>query len=148
MRENPVPREKWVTNPTLFDKDKILLLPLHIKLGLKKNFIKAVNRHGKGFEYLRKTFLKLSDAKLKEGVFIGPQVRDIINDVLSEHLLMEAEKSAWLMFKVVFLNFLGNVQAENYKELVEDLLNAYQTVRCNMSLTIHFFNIPTRASSL
>jgi hypothetical protein len=52
---------------------------------------------------------------------------------------METEKSAWLMFKVVFVNFLGNVQAENYEELVEDLLNVYQTIRCNMSLTIHFF---------
>jgi len=43
-----------------------------------KNFIKAVNKHGKGFEYLRKKFLKLGDAKLKEGVFIGLQIPDII----------------------------------------------------------------------
>jgi hypothetical protein len=80
-----------------------------------------------------KKFLKLGDAKLKEGIFIGLQIPVIINDDLSEHLLMETEKSAWLTFKVVFLNFLGNVQAKNYKELTEDLLNAYQTVRCNMS---------------
>jgi len=38
----------------LFDKDKILVPPLHIKLGLMKICIKAVNKHGKGFEYLRK----------------------------------------------------------------------------------------------
>jgi len=148
MRENSVPGEKWVRNRPLFDKDKILLPPLHIKLGLMKNFIKAVNKHGKGFEYLRKKFLKVSDAKLKEAIFIGLQIHDIINNNLTEHLLMEPLKSAWLTFKVVFLNFLGNVQAENYKELVEDLLNAYQTVRCNMSLIIHFFYIPTWASSL
>jgi len=89
----------------LFDKDKIFVPPLHIKLGLMKNFIQAVNKHGRGFEYLRKKILELSDAKLKEGVFIGPQVCDIINDDLSEHLLMETEKSAWLMFKVVFSIF-------------------------------------------
>jgi hypothetical protein len=47
---------------------------------------------------------------------------------------METEKSAWLTFKAVCLNFLGNVKAENY----EDLLNAYQTVGCNKSLKIHF----------
>jgi len=29
----------------------------------------------------------------------------------------------------VYLNFLGNVKAENYKELVEDLLKANQAVR-------------------
>jgi len=30
-----------------------------------------MNKHGKGFEYLREKFLKLSHAKSKEGVFIG-----------------------------------------------------------------------------
>ena len=48
--------------------------------------------------------------------------------------MAETEKSAWLTFKTVCLNVLGNVKAENYKEIVEDLLNAQQTVRCNMSL--------------
>jgi hypothetical protein len=43
--------------------------------------------------YLRENFPKLSDAELKEGIFIGLQIREIIDD-LSEHLLTEAEKSA------------------------------------------------------
>jgi hypothetical protein len=38
---------------------------------------------------------------------------------------------------VVCLNFLGNVKAKNYRELVEDKLNAYQTMGRNMSLKIH-----------
>jgi hypothetical protein len=38
------------------------------------------------------------------------------------------------------LNFLGNVKTENYKELVEDLLNAYQAMGCNMSFKIHFLH--------
>jgi hypothetical protein len=42
------------------------------------------------------------------------------------------------MFKAVCLNFLGNVKAENYKILVVGLLNAYQTMGCNMSLKIQF----------
>jgi len=36
------------------------------------------------------------------------------------------------------LNFLGNVKAENYQELVEDLLNAYQGMGCNMLSKNHF----------
>jgi hypothetical protein len=47
--------------------------------------------------------------------------------------LTETEKSACLTFKAV-LSFLGNVKAENCKELSEDKLNAYQTMGCNMSL--------------
>ena len=39
---------------------------------------------------------KLSDAKLREGAFIGRQFPEIVNYDLFEHLLMEAEKSVWL----------------------------------------------------
>jgi hypothetical protein len=37
-----------------------------------------------------------------------------------------------------FLNFLRNVKVKNYETLIDDLLKAYQTVGCNMSLKIHF----------
>jgi len=60
-----------------------------------------------------------------------PQIREVINDDLSEYLLMETEKSAWLTFKVVCLNFRRNVKSANGKEYVEDLLNANQTMGCN-----------------
>jgi hypothetical protein len=111
IRENSFPEEKCVRNEPLVDKDNILLPPLHIKLGSIKNFVKVMNKHGKGFEYLRENFPKLSDAKLKEGVFIEPQIREIIDDDLFEHLLTETEKSLLLMFKAVGLYFLGNVTA-------------------------------------
>jgi hypothetical protein len=70
-----------------------------------KNFVKAVNKHGKGFEYLREKLLKLTHAKSRE--FMGLQICEIIND-LFEYLLMRTEKSACLTFRVVCLNFLGN----------------------------------------
>ena len=60
---------------------------------------------------------------------------------LFEYLLTETGTSAWLIFKVICLNFLGNIKAENYKELVKDLLNAYQIVGCNKSLK-SFFTFP------
>jgi hypothetical protein len=36
-----------------------------------------MNKHGKDFEYLIEKFPKLSDDKLREGVFIGPQICEI-----------------------------------------------------------------------
>jgi hypothetical protein len=33
-----------------------------------------MKKRGNSFEYLREKFLKLSDAKLKEGIFIGLQI--------------------------------------------------------------------------
>jgi len=38
----------------------------------------------------------------------------------------------------VSINFLENVRAGNYKELVEDMLMQYQKLGCSMSLKSHF----------
>ena len=105
-----------------------------------KNFVKARNKHGKSFKYLRDKFPELSDAKWKDDIFTEPQIRGNIKDDLFVHLLMETEKSAWLTFKAVCLHFLGNVKAEKYKELFEDFLNANQTMGCNTSLKIQFLH--------
>ena len=84
-----------------------------------------MNKQGEGSEYWREKFLKISDSKLKDGIFIGPQIREIINDDLFAHLLTETEKYVWLTCRAICLHFLGNVKAENYKQAFEDLLNAY-----------------------
>jgi hypothetical protein len=36
--------------------------------------------------------------------------------------------------------FLGNHKAENYHEIVSDLLTAYKPMGCNMSLKVHFLD--------
>ena len=55
------------------DPDKIFLPPLHIKLGLMTNFVKALGKtQSAGFQYLVEKFPKISAAKLKEDVFVGP----------------------------------------------------------------------------
>ena len=57
----------------LMDPLKIYLLPLHIKLGLMMNFVKALNPERETFQSLKEKFgVILIDAKLKAGVFIGP----------------------------------------------------------------------------
>ena len=88
------------------------------------------------FEYFIVKSPKLSDVKLKEVIFIGPKICEIINDDLAELLLTETEKSEWLRFKEISLE---TRRLKSTTRLVEGLLNAYQTVRCNMSLKIRFF---------
>jgi len=41
---------------------------------------------------------------------------------------------AWDSFKFVVNVFLGNRRAQNYEELVNNLLQSYQKLGCNMSL--------------
>ena len=58
---------KIVLNTALVDRAKIILPPLHIKLGLMKAFVKAMDNDSDSYNYLRRFFPCLSDAKVKEG---------------------------------------------------------------------------------
>jgi hypothetical protein len=75
---------------------------------------------------------------LIEGIFIGPQIRDLIKDEYFDRLLQGDEKSAWDSFKSVVNGYLGNRRAQNYEELVNNFLQSYQKIGCNMSLKINF----------
>ena len=77
---------------------------------------------------------------MKEGVFIGTQIRDIIKNEYFDKLLQGDEKAAWDSFKFVVKVFSGNRRAQNYEELVNNLLQSYQILCCNMSLKIHFLH--------
>lgn len=43
-------------------------------------FVKAMNKDGQGFQYLKNKLPRISDAKLKVRIFIGPQTREIMKD--------------------------------------------------------------------
>ena len=133
-----MPGEKNVVNPPLVLPENILLPPLHIKLGLMKNFVKGMDKTGRGFQYVRNKFPNVSDAKIKEGIFIGPQIRELVQDKQFDKDLNETERNAWLSFKRICKDFLGNHKAANYQDVVQDLLTSYKAMGCNMSLKIHF----------
>ena len=131
-----------VDNQPLVEPNKILLPSMHLKLGLMKNFVKAMNQEEAAFTYVRENFPRLSEAKLKEGVFIGPQIRDLIKDEYFDKLLQGDEKAAWDRFKFVVKGFLGNRKARNYVEFVTKLLQSYQkhvTKNILPSLAFGFF---------
>ena len=77
---------------------------------------------------------------MKEGIFIGSQIRDLIKEENFDKLLQGDEKTAWDSFKFLVKGFLGKRMAENYEELVNNLLHSYQKLGCNMSLKIHFLH--------
>ena len=54
-----------VKQQPLVDAAKILMAPLHIKLGLIKQFVKQLNTEGEAFKYIQELFPKLSEAKSK-----------------------------------------------------------------------------------
>jgi hypothetical protein len=139
-REHFIPGSENIKCNPIVASEKILLPPLHIKLGLMKNFVKGMNQEGDGFRYLQYTFSKLSDAKVKAGVFTGPQIRQLLLDPNFPKKLNKKEKAAWNAFKAVVDNFLGNHKSQDYSKIVNTMLRAYSQLGCRMSLKIHFLH--------
>jgi hypothetical protein len=79
-RKNLTPGKKNVTCKPLVDRKKVYLPPLYIKLGLVKNVVKAMDRDGQVFLHLQRKFPRINDAKIKEGIFTGPQIRELMKD--------------------------------------------------------------------
>ena len=86
---------------------------MHLKLGLMKNFVKAMNQEEAALTFLWEKFPRLSETKLKEGIFTAPQIWDIIKDEYFNSFLQGDEKAAWDSFKFVVEVFLGNRRAQN-----------------------------------
>lgn len=133
-------RGKNIKSKQLVDPKDVLLPPLHIKLGLIKNFIKSMDKEGKGFKYIVQKFPRISDSKIKEGIVAGPQIRDLMKDEKFAECLNRTELAAWSAFQDVVKNFLGSYRSPHYKTMVDTLLSAYKAQACNMSLKIHFLH--------
>ncbi|GBN45565.1 hypothetical protein AVEN_270276-1 [Araneus ventricosus] len=112
-RQFLIPGVKNEENEPLVVSEKIILPPLHMKLGLMKNFIKAMDCAGSGFQYLRLKFPKVSETKIKEGIFVRPQFRQLMKDLVLESKLTKKEAAAWTSFKELEKSFFGNHKAEN-----------------------------------
>ncbi|GFV30938.1 uncharacterized protein TNCV_4013721 [Trichonephila clavipes] len=80
IRKAFIPGVKNAERQSLVDPKKILFPPLHIKLRLMKQSVKALEKEGECFKYICEQFPGLSDAKLKESIFVGPDIRKLLKD--------------------------------------------------------------------
>ena len=77
-REELTPGMYNVIRKPLVSRENVLLPPLHIKLGLVKQFIKTLGYKGEVFQDIRSIIFRLSDAKIKGGIFVGPQISKML----------------------------------------------------------------------
>ena len=74
-----------------------------------KNFVKAMDQESDGFKFLKDFFgYHKSDAKLKVGIFVGPEIRKLMLNKEVDSRLNPVELAAWNASKSVVANFLGN----------------------------------------
>jgi len=136
-RKKFVVGEKNVKYQPLVSQDKVLMLPLHIKLGLIKQFVKALDHNSEAFKYLQTVFPKLSEAKIKGGIFVGPQVKKLMQDEEFMKKLRPIERKAWKRFMDVVEGFLGNHKVADKKKVVQNHKTAYKAMGCRMSIKLH-----------
>ena len=129
-----------MAHPALVDKSKICLPPLHIKLGLIKISVKGVDKGSEGFDYLRQTFPKISEAKMKDGIFTDPHITQLFEDQDFIIKLNSRDRKGWKAFENVCRNFLGNTTAENCSETVQELISSHSAMGCNMLMKLHFLH--------
>ena len=78
-RQSPQIGRHNVHHQPLVSSANVFLPPLHIKLGLMKNFVKAMDQEGDGFKFFKDFFgAHKSDAKLKVEIFVDPEIRKLM----------------------------------------------------------------------
>jgi hypothetical protein len=91
--------------------------------------------------YFKNTFPRISDAEIKEGVFIGPEIRELTQDVKFEDHLSEVEKKQHGNHSRMSLPiFWEIIRQKTIGYMVADLVQSYKAMGCNMSLKVHFLD--------
>ena len=103
LKKWPVPEQlkvadKNVIHVQFVPREKIMFPPLHIKLGIIKQFIKALDKTGQCFQHISSVFPALSNEKLKAGILDGPQIRKLIKDPNFQDSMNEINFASWLSF--------------------------------------------------
>ncbi|XP_076326643.1 uncharacterized protein LOC143233815 isoform X1 [Tachypleus tridentatus] len=101
----------------LVDLQKVLFPPLYIKLGLMKQFVTALDKESAAFKYLRDFFPELSEAKVKADVFIGPQIKKILECTESPKKLSRKENSLGQLC-CSGSGLLGQLQGRKFGEIL------------------------------
>lgn len=148
-------RPQWSTNttgkhihnaikPPLVPISKILFPPLHIKIGLVTQLFKKVYALNlKARKELSNLFPSLSQAKMKAGVYDGPQIRRMFASTnLADSLNAEPEQNnafseAFSALKDVCESFLGNRRSLNYLQVIENMMKCYEKLDINITIKMH-----------
>jgi hypothetical protein len=87
-----------------------------------------VDKENKEFVSLRENFPKRSGFKKKEGIFFGPQIKQILEEQTFSVKLNFTERRTWKTFEYILRNLLGKERTENYSEIAQELISSYSAV--------------------
>ena len=85
-------------------------------------------------------FPSISEAKVKGGIYVGPQIRRMLASEELEEKVFDLERNAWQAFRMTVGGFLGNHRRDDYPMVVSNLIESYEKLGCRMSLKLHFLH--------
>ncbi|KAM4034700.1 uncharacterized protein ACNLHF_021379 [Anomaloglossus baeobatrachus] len=104
---------------SLIDPTKVLLPPLHVKLGRMKLFVKVLPKEEEPLKYLGTKFLGLSKEKQKEGIFVGLDIRKFMKDEVFKTKIKAVEK-----MKIFYIRQFSRFDSRMYRDkMVEKILH-------------------------
>ena len=103
-----------------------------------KQFVKNLDKDGDCLNYIAKTFSGLSMEKFKAGIFDGPQIYELMQDQTFTARMRVNERAAWCSYVSVIREFLGNLRASNYRNLVGVMVQNFQALGVRMSIKLHY----------
>ena len=87
-------RSHNILHEPLFDRNTILIPLLHIKLGLIKQFVEALDKNGDTFKYICRLLPSLTTGKSKASIFDGPQIWKLLKDKNMKEVMADNEAMA------------------------------------------------------
>lgn len=154
-RSTPIPGEFNVVHRPLISSENVILPILHIKLGIFKQFAKYIDHTGEAFQrivhffqglyhylnyFLMKRFLRISIAKVSNGVLTGPQINSLFRDEQFLSALSGVEFRAFSAMNECFMNVLtkSNLLFDQKRILVNNLVAAFEQINANFSPKMHY----------
>lgn len=127
-----------VIHTPLVNFKKIIMPPLHIKLGVATQYLKTVlKENDNALKAVKQIFPGKTNEKIMAGIFDGPALRKLLkNDEFFESLTPQ-EATAWLSFKILCEQFFGNHKSPHFRKLVKKMLVDFKKIGVKVSPKLH-----------
>ena len=84
----------YIVKDSVVSQEKIIFPPLHIKLGLMKQFVKVLNTDDECFQHIFSMLPDLSFEKITAGIFNGPKIRALVHNQEFARKMNDKERTA------------------------------------------------------
>ena len=78
------------------------------------------------FQHLSKTLAKIRTTNLEEGIFVGTQICESLEDEACVESLINTEQAAWGSSKWICANSLSGKKSSDFSKCIQQFLNAYK----------------------